>query len=148
MTHSCGYSKNGDQYTIITFIMIDVLYIAMSWKLQNKLSIIISSTHPLTKNQLNKNDMNILNTHNIAGKYLGRLSTGKTNKYKRNILRIKVINHAELPSELPSIQYKSSLQDKSFYRKLHYQYHTHYIQSSFIRKFVSRKETLYKRYQL
>ena len=138
MTHSCGYSKNGDQSTHITYIMIDVLYIAMSWKLQKTLSIIISSTHPLTKNQLNKNDMNILNTHNIAGKYLGRLSTGKTNKYKLNILRIKDINH----TESPPLQYKSSLQDKSFYRKLHYQYHTHYIQSSFIRKFVSRKGTL------
>ena len=82
--------------------------------------------------------MNILNTHNIAGKYLGRLSTGKTNKYKLNILRIKYINH----TESPPLHYKPSLQGKSVYRKLQYQYHTHYIQSSFIRKFVSRKGTL------
>ena len=82
--------------------------------------------------------MNILNTHNIAGKYLGRLSTGKTNKYKLNILRIKDINH----TESPPLQYKSSLQDKSFYRKLHYQSQHGYMLSSLKHKFVSRKGTL------
>lgn len=88
--------------------------------------------------------MNILNTHNIAGKYLGRLSTGKTNKYKLNILRIKDINHTESPPlHYKSLQGKSVyLQGKSVYRKLQYKSKHGYMLSSLKHKFVFRKGTL------